>query len=521
MLSEPLLLGVDAPHFDKLREQIWHWWCLTTSRKWLNSKLSRRDLAAPVISLSTVGMGMTDAFQYGGRSGNLGEAVLAVFYDVIFAAGLILVARHVPQKSLWRDAMISLYMVAFFATWVLMWRIPDFREPNADIMVTQFVAWVAFVLFLMGIHSVFSVMVCFSCVVLYSVVATDANVGACVSLASYVVLIVLMVPVVEYRNACAALNVIWAEEVMSRHSSNRTALLEFSENVEVGDTRPEDDVEAAPTCDDHLSSLAFSFTSFGPSVVDSHKDLLGSNLGRPVPSLIGGKDHGLQSAEKEVQVDFAFDRSVPSVIPSTYDGKEVCSRRPPPVPNNVGGTRTARASASRARADHRHRFPVRLNTRSRMLPQFSETSAATQEMLLKVVMSKINPKGIGCCPWHVSLYSTLHLATKMFASDCNTDCFSSKAWQCSLCEVVHRPWHGSTYIDEDEFDGEAQEEDWFCDFCNTTSTQRHDLLDKLAKLITSEAASPSAGISEAATPSACRPSSGELASSSEVDSRDS
>jgi len=84
-----------------------------------------------------------------------------------------------------------------------------------------------------------------------------------------------------------------------------------------------------------------------------------------------------------------------------------------------------------------YRAPVILKTRKVILPEFAVTPAATMRHLVFNVLRRCNPRGKGCCAWHIGLQTLLRLALDSSTSECNRDFRPYRGWQCRGCFALH------------------------------------------------------------------------------------
>lgn len=106
-----------------------------------------------------------------------------------------------------------------------------------------------------------------------------------------------------------------------------------------------------------------------------------------------------------------------------------------------------RAARAMEAAESIPRAPVRLKTRKVVMPEFKETPAVTMVWLIKETLLRFNPRGKGCCEWHVCLKSLLHHAAEMANFECDRKMRKLSTWQCNQCLALN----------EEDAEGEAQE----------------------------------------------------------------
>jgi hypothetical protein len=107
-----------------------------------------------------------------------------------------------------------------------------------------------------------------------------------------------------------------------------------------------------------------------------------------------------------------------------------------------------RALASRAANQTGFRAPVKLKKSKVVVPEFKETPTTTIKWLIKDTLLRFNPRGKGCCSWHIRIRALIHHANAMTKAECGriwdaTDkspmrphidewlCFQT--WQCPEC----------------------------------------------------------------------------------------
>jgi len=114
----------------------------------------------------------------------------------------------------------------------------------------------------------------------------------------------------------------------------------------------------------------------------------------------------------------------------------------PPVEKHTIGTQTlgtciapealpTRPTPQKTRqTSHR---PVILKTCKLAVSEFAETPKPTLSWLVGKLLVQVNPRGKGCCPWHISLQALRKHLSHMTASECNQDFHVVDDWQCNNC----------------------------------------------------------------------------------------
>jgi hypothetical protein len=104
------------------------------------------------------------------------------------------------------------------------------------------------------------------------------------------------------------------------------------------------------------------------------------------------------------------------------------------------------------------------NTRSQALRQFRETPDHTVEQMVYDAMGRMNPRGKGCCFYHVALRVLHRTIVELSAQSCHPSFAPNQAWQCEKCYAMH-----------------ADDEDlpfcMVCDYPNRCDDQMHALQD--------------------------------------------
>jgi len=85
----------------------------------------------------------------------------------------------------------------------------------------------------------------------------------------------------------------------------------------------------------------------------------------------------------------------------------------------------------------RDRAPVRLRTRQRVLRQFRETPMSTLSNMILDLMCRVNPRGEGCCYYHIGLEVFYKQYCQMKGLECMPRYSPYSAWQCSVCFALH------------------------------------------------------------------------------------
>eukprot|EP00928_Gymnodinium_smaydae_P031188 TRINITY_DN22972_c0_g1_i1.p1 TRINITY_DN22972_c0_g1~~TRINITY_DN22972_c0_g1_i1.p1 ORF type:complete len:556 (+),score=23.62 TRINITY_DN22972_c0_g1_i1:87-1754(+) len=119
------------------------------------------------------------------------------------------------------------------------------------------------------------------------------------------------------------------------------------------------------------------------------------------------------------------------------------------VSTNSTSTQTDFRSAKPPRPPPR--YPrVKLCTSRVLAPQFMETPLATVQQMILTSLARINPRGKGCCRFHVRLESLLQRTSELLHRPCHMGPCLSDAWQCGECLVIQ---YGKN------------DEESYCDFC--------------------------------------------------------
>jgi hypothetical protein len=104
--------------------------------------------------------------------------------------------------------------------------------------------------------------------------------------------------------------------------------------------------------------------------------------------------------------------------------------------------------ASHAAKQTGFRAPVKLQSSKVVVPAFKETPTTTVKWLIKDTLVRFNPRGKGCCSWHIRLRALIHHAVAMRNAECEqiwdaTDKLAMQSetgewlvlqtWQCQRC----------------------------------------------------------------------------------------
>jgi len=104
-----------------------------------------------------------------------------------------------------------------------------------------------------------------------------------------------------------------------------------------------------------------------------------------------------------------------------------------------------------------------------LLSQFAETPKRTVMMCLLDAIEKVNPRGEGCCPYHVALAGVAKVLQEMGVQDCIPDFSPLLDWQCPGCFALNgatpRFRHRSENSDEDQEEDAAPH----CEVCGVVA----------------------------------------------------
>lgn len=121
-----------------------------------------------------------------------------------------------------------------------------------------------------------------------------------------------------------------------------------------------------------------------------------------------------------------------------------------------------RHRASRTLQRNAFRAPVILRTSRLINPSFVETPKDLMKLLVSELMMSLNPRGKGCCYWHIAQQVLLHAITEMNMLECKQDFKPYSGWQCRRCLIIHEE------DEEDDFDGGVRIRE--CSYCSATET---------------------------------------------------
>ena len=125
---------------------------------------------------------------------------------------------------------------------------------------------------------------------------------------------------------------------------------------------------------------------------------------------------------------------------------------PPAIPNTQG------AAEATGRRPLKFRAPlignVNLKTRKLVMNEFVETPNSTIYSLVCQSLLQFNPRGKGCCSFHIGLQVLLQCILDMTSKPCNGSHQPNCGWQCRHCFALH-----------EAAEEEEQEDGLFCTVC--------------------------------------------------------
>jgi hypothetical protein len=86
---------------------------------------------------------------------------------------------------------------------------------------------------------------------------------------------------------------------------------------------------------------------------------------------------------------------------------------------------------------HRQQHPVNLNTKHRLLRNFKATPRRSIEDILRQSLLYVNPRGVGCCPFHIILAIASKVIKGLTEQMCETSYQPFSTWQCQSCFVMN------------------------------------------------------------------------------------
>ena len=95
---------------------------------------------------------------------------------------------------------------------------------------------------------------------------------------------------------------------------------------------------------------------------------------------------------------------------------------------------------------------MNLNTTERVLADFKETPTRVINIIAKEGMFHINPRGEGCCKFHICAAALRRAMTVISAGACDTDFSPYVEWQCPMCLTMN---------------GHTPDEDCECETCGS------------------------------------------------------
>lgn len=81
--------------------------------------------------------------------------------------------------------------------------------------------------------------------------------------------------------------------------------------------------------------------------------------------------------------------------------------------------------------------PTNLRTNKLIQRKFDETPKTTLTWLVDTLLHQINPRGSGCCYWHVGLSILREHILELAMRQCDHKIFPYDGWQCKLCLSLH------------------------------------------------------------------------------------
>merc|ERR1712190_268078 len=85
---------------------------------------------------------------------------------------------------------------------------------------------------------------------------------------------------------------------------------------------------------------------------------------------------------------------------------------------------------------------VNLSSSTRVLPRFAETPEKEIQTMLLTVFYHINPRGHGCCAFHIGLARADEALQKLRAKECSRTFTPHEGWQCARCLAMNE-WSDS------------------------------------------------------------------------------
>mmetsp|Transcript_145845 Transcript_145845/g.254443 ORF Transcript_145845/g.254443 Transcript_145845/m.254443 type:complete len:251 (-) Transcript_145845:78-830(-) len=98
----------------------------------------------------------------------------------------------------------------------------------------------------------------------------------------------------------------------------------------------------------------------------------------------------------------------------------------------------------------RRRRRVSLNSSKCALHQFGETPRASQMMCVLLALEHINPRGDGCCGYHIGCANLALILQEMCASECMPEFYPMAGWQCAYCLALNGKAEGGASNDGGE-----------------------------------------------------------------------
>lgn len=121
---------------------------------------------------------------------------------------------------------------------------------------------------------------------------------------------------------------------------------------------------------------------------------------------------------------------------------EACSARPPLPSGSSASHRQSKPMRHRREAPrNKSGGNVNLDAKQRVLADFKETPTRVITSIAKEGLFQINPRGEGCCKFHICVAALHRALSTISAGDCDADFAPYTEWQCQTCLTMngHEP----------------------------------------------------------------------------------
>jgi len=409
-------------------------------------------------------------------------SVIPVLCDLVFFGSLTVALKSIPGSSLRRDVILSLG----WSLRNLLMRAAPFGAfglpPESYHIMNLLTVTFALVLFAGGVHSLLIGTMHLLCAIstYYHYLIVDGQVIDTSEISWYfgnAALMQFVFVFTEFRGAQAGVPLFFAEKVLKHAQGSQKAIREdagphlpFDHVNSMGDTQSDPGCPSRRTSKDATVAGSSSynlagFRSEGSAHYSTERTESNSEESdesqivpmrrvrratAPAAPTEGSPKReaasearfkkglrGTLKVESEISLDLSLsmctggvgtgvlaDAGVQTVSMSSAEvGVQVGAARPPRIPSSL--------------APQRGRATVTLRTTRLVRKEFQETPNATVQQLLLAILSQINPRGKGCCFWHVGLRVLQECLSPLTIRPCDRALQPYTGWQCMNCFALN------------------------------------------------------------------------------------